>query len=262
MKMVKTVTIFCAAVVLALPCLTEATPLGTVDIAHSGFGAVSTVRIWGGGYTGRRVYAGVYMFNKTGGTGQGDIWSDGPIGTFCIDLPESPSNSTLTYDVAMPEEGTEPTGFLGGPMGPQKAEYLSELWGRFFDQSWVSGDEVSEQQVPNRRKKFTRQQRNDAAAFAVAVWEIIYEDVPESPQGWDVTTDGTAGALGFRSYGGAITTTANEWLHTLDGTGTKTDLRGWLNDGKQDYMTAVPEPSTAVMLGLTGLVTLLHRRSK
>ncbi|RKY25666.1 MAG: hypothetical protein DRP62_00585 [Planctomycetota bacterium] len=265
MKMVKAVVFFCAAVVLAVPCVMDATPLGTVDIAHTGFGAVSTVRIWGGGYTGRRVLAGAYMFNKTGSTGEGNHWANGSVGTFCIDLPESPSSSTLTYDVAMPEDGPVPTGFLGGPMGAKKAEYLSELWGRFYDSSWVSGNSVSEIERINDKKKrkgFTKQQKHDAAAFAVAIWEIVYEDLPESPLKWDVKNDGTEGKLGFRCDG-SITDTANKWLHSLDGTGTKSNLRSWLYDGKQDYIVAkAPEPSTAVMLGLTSLVALPRKRHK
>ena len=246
MKMVKIAVIFSTVVVLVLPCVVEAIPVGTVDIAHTGYGAKDIIKIWGGGYSGVNAYAGIYMLNKTGGTGQGNFWLNGPVGSFCLELPEAPSSSTLTYDVVMTKEAPEPTTFLGGPMGAEKAEYLRELWGRFFDPLWVGSG------------PFTNQQKSDAEAFTAAIWEIVYEDLPESPSMWDVTADGTTGELGFRCEN-ADTTTANDWLHDLDGTGPKANLRVFSYNGKQDYIVEVPELATIALLGLGGLV-LLRRR--
>jgi hypothetical protein len=154
-----------------------------------------------------------------------------------------PTSGTLTYDVVMPEEAPQPTTFLGGPIGPEKAEYLRELWGRFFDPSWT-GD-----------GPFTEQQNSDAEAFTAAIWEIVYEELPESPLLWDVTVDGTIGDLGFRCEN-ADTSTANDWLHVLDGTGPKANLRVFSYLGKQDYIVMIPEPATIALLGLGTLVLL------
>jgi hypothetical protein len=238
------------AVVFALACSTaQATTLGTVDMAHSGFGAVDIIQIWGGGWNGVYGYAGVYMFNKTSSTGQGNYWPNGPIGGFCMDLTEELLSGTLTYDVVMPAEGPVPTSFLSGPMGAKKADYLSELWYKHFDPAWIGSG------------PFTTDQKSKAEAFAAAVWEIIYEALPATPSLWDVTTNGSNGALGFSSTR-VDTATANNWLHSLDGTGPKAQLRALVYNGSQDFLVEVPgdpevpEPAMIALLGLGGLALL------
>jgi len=248
MKTLKVGKGLCAALILALSCLSvQACPPDTVDIEHCGYGAYDEdgVAVWGGGHEGTVVYGGVYMLNKTAGSGQGDIWPNGLIGGFCVELHEAAPVSTFTYDVVMPKNAYN--SFLGELIGAQKANYLSELWGRFYDPAWAGSGPLCPQ-------------KNSAAeAFAAAVWEIIYEDLPTSPAGWDVTVDGTVCSHGFRCEG-ANTTLANSWLHSLTGCGPKADLRVFTYDGKQDYIVQVPEPATVVMLGLGGLINLLTRR--
>jgi hypothetical protein len=247
MKLLKLSVVFFAAVVMILPSATKATPLGTVDIAKTGNGASDIIEVWVAGYEGLPSYAGVYMLDKTDGTNEGKIWSDGPIGAFCIEWAELTSTSTLTYDVIMPAEGPVPTTLLGGPMGTSKAKYLQELWGRYFDPSWVGSG------------TFTYTQNTKAAAFGAAVWEIVHEDLPTSSLGWDVTVDGTAGIRGFRADF-LDSVAANNMLHSLDGTGPRADLRVFSYNGQQDYITAVPEPATIALLGLGGVFSLLRRK--
>ena len=244
--MKKMSVVFCAAVVLLLPCITKATT-GTVDIAHVGHGANEVMQIWAGGHEGIYGYAGVYMLDKTYGTNEGKVWPDGPIGAFCIEWPELVSSSTLTYDVAMPQDSPIPTTFLGGTMGLTKAKYLQELWGRYFDSSWVGSG------------SFTPEQNAKAASFAASVWEIVHEDLPMNPLGWDVTIDGTAGSRGFRSVY-ANTDIANNMLHSLNGYGPMADLRAFTYNGRQDYITVIPEPTTIALLGLGGVFSLLRRK--
>ena len=225
----------------------SATPIyGTVTMSHIGYGAKDTMTIWGGGHSGLSVYAGVYMFNKIAGTGEGQLLDNDRIGGFCMDLSEYLASGSKTYDVLMPQDSPRPTTFLGGPMGQQKAAYLAELWGRFFDPAWAAGD------------SFSSQQKSDAEAFAAAVWEIIYEDLPASSSGWDVTTDGTGGSRGFKATN-LNYQTANSWLHALDGTGPVAQLRALSYSGYQDFIVVIPEPATVAFM-MVGFATLILNR--
>ena len=246
-KLLRLSVVFCAVVMVILPGTSKAAPLGTVDIAKTSNGASDIIEVWAAGYGGLPSHAGVYMLDKTYGTNEGKLWDDGPIGAFCIEWAELTSSNTLTYDVIMPEEGPLPTTLLGSAMGTTKAKYLQELWGRYFDSSWVGSG------------TFTYEQNTKAAAFGAAVWEIVHEDLPTSPLGWDVTIDSTLGIGGFRAdYLDSVM--ANSMLHSLDGTGPRADLRVFSYDGQQDYIVAVPEPATIALLGMGGLFSLIRRK--
>jgi hypothetical protein len=245
-------------VVLSTVCLISseciATPIyGTVTMNFSGLGAKDAMTIWGGGLNGVDVYAGVYMFNKTAGTGQGQNLANGYIGGLCMDLSEYVDPQRLTYDVLMPQDGPRPTTFLGSSMGEVKADYLAELWSKYYDPAWAAGG------------NYTAQQNSNAEAFAAAVWEIVYEDLPGSPAGWDVTVDGTAGNGGFKAQNLDFAT-ANNWLHSLDGTGVTANLRSLSYIGSQDMLVAipnflVPEPATVALLAF-GFLAIGKRNFK
>jgi hypothetical protein len=241
-----TITVmFCAAFSLALTGAAKASILGTVDIEHSGYGASGVMQVWGGGLVGEYVYGGVYMLDKTAGTSQGNIWPNGLIGGFCIELHQWAPDTTLKYDVVNLEEVNN--SFMGGLLGTAKADYLAELWGRFYDPAWADGG------------SYSIEENSKAEAFAAAVWEIVYEDLPASPLDWDVTTDGSAGSHGF--YADYVNATlANSWLNALTGCGPKADLQAFVNEGKQDYLVQVPEPATLAMFGIGGLLSLLRRK--
>ena len=236
------------AVVLVLPCLAvDAAPLGTVDIVRTDHGANQVINVYGGGLEGDFVKTGVYMLHKSASTEAGDIWPNGPLAGFCIELEEPAPNYTATYDVEAPENVYN--GLLNETFGEDKADALSELWGRYYDPSWEG------------EGSFSYQENSEAAAFGAAVWEIIYEDLPGSSLGWDVATDDTAGIPGFAASG-LDDTLANNWLHSLDGTGPKASLAAFTNDGNQNYLVAVPEPTTVVLLGLGGALGLVRKRKR
>jgi hypothetical protein len=248
-KFLKTSVVLCALFVLVLPCSAKATPIGTVDIAYSGLGAYNVVSVWGGGLEGESVYGGVYMLDKTYGYNEGKLWPDGTIGAFCTELSEDASSTTLTYDVITLDKGPRPTTFLGDAMGSEKADYIRELWGRFYDSDWADGG------------SYSWQESIKAAAFSTAIWEIVYEDLPTSSLGWDVTIDSTSGDLGFRVNAFTdLTDIANVMLHSLDGTGPMADLRVFSYNGAQDYIVEVPEPATMIILGIGGTLGLLRRK--
>lgn len=245
MKMLKITAVACLALVLALPCLaTKATPVGTVDVVLDNFGAHDITTVWGGGLDGVEVYGGVYLLNKSASTGVGDTWPNGLTPVFCIELHELAPHSTCTYNVVTPDAAHN--NFLGGTLGQTKADYLADLWERFYDPAWSIGT------------PYTDDQNSDAEAFGAAVWEIVYEDLPSSPAGWDVTTDGTAGVGGFYATG-LDTNKANSYLHSLTGSGPKAGLYAFTNCGTQDFIT-VPEPATIAMLGIGGILSLIRRK--
>jgi hypothetical protein len=247
-----TISLFLITIsLLSAECI--ATPIyGTVTMNYTGLGATTdTMTIWGGGNNGLNVYAGVYMFNKTAGSGQGQLFQNGYIGGLCMDLSEYVASGSLNYDVIMPQDGPRPTTFLGSTMGDVKASYLSELYGRYYDPAWaVVGSH-------------TPQQNSNAAAFAAAVWEIVYEDVPTSPAMWDVTTNGSSGNGGFRAENLDFLT-ANNWLHSLDGTGPMAQLRSLSYVGSQDMLVAVPgvvpEPATVALISF-GFLLITRKRT-
>lgn len=217
----------------------------TVDIVHSGFGAYEAATTWGGGTCGDEVAAGVYTLNKTGDSGSGSTWHNGSIPGFCVELNEAAPTQTTRYYVNMPDNMT--VSYTGQTLGTTKANYLRELWGRYYDPAWYQGGA-------------TAQQNRSAAAFAAAVWEIVYENVPSGGSKWDVTKNGTGGIGGFVALN-IDTATANKWLQSLTGSGPKADLRVFTNHGAQNFLVAVPEPATIVLLGLGGLGLMRRRRS-
>lgn len=218
--------------------------INTVQIVNTDLGASKPMTVWGGGRDGVDVYAGAYMFEKTSGAGEGKIWPNGTMSGFCVELGEPAPEIISKYSVVPLEEGP-----FSGPMGTTKAKYISELWGRYYDPGWASGG------------SYTSKQNVNAAAFAAAIWEILYEDLPVSPLKWNVMVDGTAGLGGFQTnFGGS--TIANNWLHSLDGTGPRADLRILSHDGSQDYIVAVPEPTTIVLLGFGSVMSLFRKRRR
>ena len=219
-----------------LPGAANAYIVDSVEIVNTGLGANELIGVWGDGLDGSStgVYAGVYNLEKTSGTGEGKLWVDGLIGTFCAELSEPAPVVTTKYSVTSLEDA----------YGTKKAVYISELWGRYYDSSWA-GD-----------GPFNWQQDSEAAAFATALWEIIYED---SPLKWDVKVDSTWDGTGFRTdFGGAFI--ANKYLNSLDGTGPMADLRVFSFAGSQDYIAQVPEPTTVVLFGLGGLGLFRRKR--
>jgi hypothetical protein len=244
MKRATISTLFSALFLLVvLPCAVNAYPVDTVEIVSTGMGANELVGVWGGGLDGSMVYAGAYNLYKTDGSGEGKLWTNGTISGFCTELSELAPEVTSKYNVIPLQEGP-----LSAAMGTKKANYISELWGRYYDPSWGGSG------------SFNWLQDAKAAAFATAIWEIVYEDLPSTVKKWDVKFDGTAGAGGFYTdFGGA--SLANSFLHSLDGTGAMANLRVFSYNGSQDYIAQVPEPTTIVLLGL-GSLSLLRRKRK
>lgn len=247
MKTFKLLAISGVAALLMLPSMAaKATTLGTVDIERSRHGAAGIADVYAAGYTEQDVFTGVYLLDKTSGTAAGTLWDNGPVVGFCIELDEPAPHAPTVYDVISVSDAY--TGLLNESMGIDKSQYLSELWGRYYDPSWADGSyDISD--------------HSSAAAFAAAVWEIVYEDIPAATYDWDVTADGTPGIPGF-AIDSVNASVANAWLASLNGAGPMAELAVFTNEGNQNYLVAVPEPTTMLLLGVGGVLGAMRRKKK
>lgn len=144
---------------------------------------------------------------------------------FCVDPQNTNLGSLYNYSVV---DADEIPNAGPGPMGAEKAEYLSELWGRFNSQinSNVAG-----------------------AAFQLSVWEIVYDNQQTNFAQWDTSS----GAFYASGNTDAINL-ANSWLSQLNGQGPKETLYGLSSSSFQDFIVdPVPEPSALTALGLSTL---------
>lgn len=242
MKKLILIAVVCAFV--AAPGLAD--PTGTVQRLNGSYWT-EIGNISGAGYSNVNAYTSVYTWTVTGYTGEG---ASVPSWGFCIELPQEPVNGW--YDVRPLGEAPLPAQY-GTPMGDTKANLIKELWARNFQESWIATHNAAM-----------------AEAFAACVWEIVYEELPESLGGttgdaYSVTTaqNGTTGGDYFY-IANADTITAQSWLDALTGAGPREDdLRAITNANGQDFLVKVPVPA-AVLLGLLGLGTAgarLRRRS-
>jgi hypothetical protein len=160
---------------------------------------------------------------------------------FCIEVQTISFGGTYPYSVRDAFDAPIPDGpndTSGGPMGVPKAEGLKELWGRFHGQ--VNSNIT-------------------AAAFQLAVWEIVFEDLyVTSPPAWDVLSGKFEARLDSGDPTLAINQ-ANAWLAQIDGSGPKAQLYGLTNGGAQDLL--VPEPATVALLGLGALSLIRKKRA-
>ena len=131
--------------------------------------------------------AGAYDWQRTGGDWTGVPGIGDSFSTFCVDLPQSiRTGNSYTYEVVDLADAPVPAQApLAGPMGQAKAAAITELWVEHHSLLTTS---------------------DDFAAFGVAVWEIVYDDVLDLSAG-DFQALTTAGFV----------TTAQTWLNALDG---------------------------------------------
>jgi hypothetical protein len=177
-----------------------------------------------GGSSYNSYYAGVMDWTKTGGDYAG---VSGDFTTFCIEITEHVGFGGA-YSFTMGDPSAGPTSFVGG-MGVAKAALLSELYGRYYNTTNFSIND-------------------NAAAFQIAVWEIVN----------DADTSLSAGDFRVQNNG-AYYTTAQNWLNSLNGTGPTMHIDAMLANGVQDQIV-VPEPASLCMMLLSALPLLRRRR--
>jgi hypothetical protein len=211
-----------AALVAALLALGVAAPV-RADLVTATFSTVNPGEVVGisstYGSNPEYGWAGVYNFVNASGS------LNGSFGGFCIDISQNIyGNQTVTFGVTTLDQAPVP----GNGMGPLRAKLIAELWANDHAQALTSD--------------------SNAAAFQIAIWEIINES---NPNNLNVTT----GNFQVTDSDTKTLTTANTWLAglNLSGTGPQaSNLIALTSAQYQDYVTMapVPEPSGLVLSGI------------
>lgn len=165
---------------------------------------------------------------------------------FCMELTQY-TNGWDTYTVKDLESAPVP----GCLIDSVKTDLLSEFWGEYGPQygQWESWDGWSDGDY--------------AEAFQVGIWELIYEN--DLVSGYDVTAGDVWVNPAKIQYS---VVDLNDWLNSLDGTGTMATLRAITHPNYQDVLVVVPghvpEPVTVVgvLAGIGALGGYIRRRRK
>ena len=173
----------------------------------------------------QEVGSGTARFTRIGGDYSGP-GANGQFVAYCIELFQSITwGETYDFETRAPENSPVP----GEGMGAPRAAALAELYGRFYVPSFATRDE--------------------AAAFQIAVWELVHDD------GRDLT-DGLIQVQDTGLWYGI----AQGWLDFLDGQGPRLELLGMTHLLKQDHIIVIPSPAAVSLFACAGIIGLSRRR--
>lgn len=173
--------------------------------------------------------------------------------TFCTELTEYASSGTFT-ETAINDLPTSPGPGLS-PMSDFRAGLLSELYtNHFYEAAGLNGNTYD---------------KDKAAAFQIAAWEIVYQDASVAESSLNSIGDLTLNVnnddgAGFQvtNVASNIRSLANTWLGGLiGGTGVSSTLIGLGGEGIQDQITMVPLPAAMALAGV-GLAGIAVGRRK
>lgn len=225
--MSKMVSALVCLCILVFPIYDSFASLDTATISYESSFSDGSLNIW---YTGGSLtgVGGIYTFNKTQSSGLGNLLPDGSFQGLCVELSQWASSSSNVYNIAV-----------------NTNYYIAELWDRYFDQA--------------------SQNAQKAEAFSAAMWEIVYESNPDD---WDVGGWNETEETGFKCTGLAsgMSDLANNWLDSIDGTQTDSELVILTNDSHQDYIATIsesiiiPEPITFSTLAMGSIFLILRKK--
>jgi hypothetical protein len=194
-------------------------------------------------------WAGIYNFTNSSG------YLSGSFSGFCIDIAQDIiSNQTATWAVAplanAPVDGNQPTA-----MGTLRANLVAELW--YNDYSLIGTS------------------NSNAAAFQLAIWEIINETQINGNGTLALNID--SGTFYATDGDSATLTTTNTWLSQLNLNGTgpmASNIIALTSTAYQDYVVQMPPPAPGPLasapapaslilslIGAAGILALAKRRT-
>lgn len=235
---------FVSGVAVALVCAAGA-HADTVDLKLLGTAAGKTVKITHNGNT-KSVFAGQLRHQFSNGVGLGAQFN-GEYLTFCTEITQHATSSIKTYNVVDPEVVSLP------PIGSFKSDALRNLYSFVGDAPTTVGANA-----------------DFAAAFQIAVWEIVYDfSSIEGASSLDVA-DGAFTAVNTNNT--ALSATIMGHLATFFAAALSSPIQSYTlygleNDTAQDQLIAVPIGDivplpTAGLMGLAGMGVLAARRRR
>lgn len=237
---------------VALVAASSALAADTMTLDFTGVGAGKNVNFSYDG-SAQQVFAGQLKWKVLADT-SGNYSVGDTIRTFCIDIFQHAGDGT--FELGNVADSPKP----GGGMGAAKAAMIEHLYSKYY---WLVNDSSAT--------------NNNAAAFQVAVWEIVNEDINVN----SLSIANGAGKFfvknsGSNSWGNsdAARLTAQGWLQDVwsaFGNNTLMEFNGFFralaSNGGQDQIIAnlvlvpVPAPVMLGAAGLLGLAVLRKRRT-
>jgi hypothetical protein len=211
---------------------------GTVDVEFTGTGLGRSVRTHLDGRS-QSVFAGQLRHAFSSGTEQCSSL-DGDYLTFCTELTQYVTSHESPYE-CLALEGAPPT----HAMGAVRAQALRDLY------AYADGTQFA--------TAGTDDNRDLAAAFQIAVWEIVYDY-----DGTLASLDPAAGNLRVtKTDGNPLSSSITNYLDSFfGGVGTGAELPELFavtNDQYQDQLVMIPLPLPLAM-GAVGLAAVIWRR--
>jgi hypothetical protein len=220
----------------------------TVKLSYRHPGQGQIVQITVGGNT-RNVFAGQLNHEFKDGTGAASGLA-GPLVTFCVDAAESSTLKWATHTVTPMNQLPASLGYAS--MGAERSQEIYDLY------SVAAGSQLG-----------TGTSADLAAAFQVALWEIVYDfNAAEGRSSLDVSAGVMkVGSTSGGVLGASMLSLVNSFFDSIVAfSGPQGGLMGLGANGSQDQVVMIPLPPGALLgfAGLAGLavVTVIRRRSK
>lgn len=211
-----------------------------INVQFTGTGQGKSVRVSNFGNQ-MDVFAGQLKHTLSGGTGDAAAFNGNYL-TFCSDLYQFVTSSTKTYEIV-------PIDQIPGasPMGLPRAWAVQSLFDGFGNQALASNADS-----------------NLAAAFQIAVWEIV-TDYSGSAASMDITAGNfTAKKTNNNALDPAMGAHLSNMFAAAMMPATNSIVLGGLSSGKyQDQIVAglsVPAPGPVALAGVAGLLACRRKR--